>query len=278
MLTYHGLWLAPMALFGAWLGWQKRDAMAMMCMVWVFLLLDFSSTGGIAAIFPFVDRYINPRDLAWGGVLIPFTVLAGGAMMWLWDAYGDGKIRMTYRTSYILNGILALIVLGIVFVRDPLLSIIKPISNFGSQYASYSDTDALYWLKNNTPAESVILNFPTSPETDWTSVISERESVYFPMLPYTFNTADSMATGRALEAFWRNPSDPANADLLRQYGITHVFVPEIITNRASLDTAWRWGTPPAWSFEMSSSVADAPYLERVYGDDNTAQVYRVISE
>ncbi len=278
MLTHHGLWLAPMALFGAWLGWQKRDAMAMMAMVWVFILLDFSSTGGIAAIFPFVDRFINPRDLAWGGVLIPFTILAGGAMMWLWDAYGDGRIRMNYRTSYIMNGILALIVLGVVLVRDPLLNIVKPMTNFPSQYASYSDADALYWLKNNTPAESVILNFPTSPETDWTAIISERESVYFPILPYAFNTADNIATGRALEAFWRNPAAPANADLLRQYGITHVFVPEIITNRASFDSAWRWETPPAWSFEMASSVADAPYLERVYGEDNTAQVYQLTSE
>jgi len=278
MITHHGLWLAPMALFGAWLGWQKRDAIALMCMVWIFILLDFSSTGGIAAIFPFLDRFINPRDLAWGGVIIPFTVLAGGAMMWLWDAYGDGKIRMTYRTSYLINGTLALIVAGVVLMRDPILDAIKPITNFPSQYASHSDADALYWIKNNTPIESLILNFPTSPETDWTSVISERESIYFPMLPYAFNTADSLATGRALEAFWRNPSDPANADLLRQYGVTHIFVPEIIINRASFDVAWRWEKPIAWEFEMSSSVADAPYLERIYGADDTAQVYRLISE
>jgi hypothetical protein len=278
MLTHHGWWLAPMALFGAWLGWQKRESIALLCMVWVFILLDFSSTGGIAALFPFIDRFINPRDLAWGGAIIPYTVLAGLAMMWLWDAYGNGKITVTYRTAYIINGILAIILLGAVALYTPILGAMKPLVTFPNQYATNSDAEALNWIKTNSPTEAVILNFPTSPETDWTATIAEREAVYFPNLPYAFNMDESKTIQTALEAFWRNPSDTTNADLLAQYGITHVFVPEIISNRASFDTAWRWGTPLAWEFEMNSDVADATYLEQVYGTDSSAQVYVLKTE
>ncbi|MCL4253521.1 MAG: hypothetical protein KJ043_07065 [Anaerolineae bacterium] len=273
MLAYHGWWLAPMALYGAWLGWQGRNALAMLCMVWVFLLLDFSSTGGIAAIFPFLDRYINPRDLAWGGVVIPYTILGGHAMMWLWDAYGRNRIKMTYRTAYIINGGVAVIFVALMLLRDPLQNVIQSVIRVSDQYASYDDIQALIWIKENAPAETVILNFPVSPETDWTATIAERQAIYFPMLPYTFGDETTFATQKALEAFWRNPADEANADLLREYGITHVFVPEIIVNRDSFDSMWRWDTPIGWTFEMQSPVADAPYLERVYGEDDSAQVY-----
>jgi hypothetical protein len=273
LLSYHGWWLAPMALYGAWLGWQNRNALAILCVVWIFLLLDFSSTGGIAAIFPFIDRFINPRDLAWGGVIIPYTLLGGIALMWLWDAYGASRLQMTYRTSYFINtGIVILLGLA-TMLRDPLLDVIKPIFNFPSQYATHNDAYALYWIKDNAPKDALILNFPMSPETDWAAIIAERDAIYFPTLPYAFGDNPHLAAQTALKTFWRNPADSANADLLRQYGITHIFVPEIIVNRASFDDAWRWGTPPAWSFEMQSSVADAPYLERMYGADDSAQVY-----
>jgi len=277
MVTNHGLWLAPMALFGAWLGWQKRETIAILCIVWIFLMLDFSSTGGIAALFPFIDRFINPKDLAWGGIIIPYSVLAGGAMLWLWDAYGADKIRMKYRTAYLINGALALILIALVFLRDPLLDVAKPLVNLPNQYTSPADDVALRWINTNAPTETIILNFPVSPETDWAAVIAEREAIYFPSLPYAFGDADSLAIQEALKAFWRNPADPTNADLLRQYGVTHVFVPEIIVNRDSLETAWRWGTPAAWSFDMTSSVDDAPYLELVYGEAGRgAQVYALI--
>lgn len=277
MLSYHGWWLAPMALYGAWIGWQGRHGLAILCAVWIFLLLDFSSTGGIAAIFPFLDRYIDPRDLAWGGVIIPYTILAGYALMWFWDAYGAKRIRMTYRTAYIINGVAAVILGVMMLLRDPLQNIIQSVIRVSDQYASYADIQALIWIKENTPAEAVILNFPTSPETDWAAIIAERRAIYFPLLPYAFGDTTTPIIQKALEAFWRDPADEAHADLLRQYGVTHIFVPEIIVNPNSFNAMWRWDIPIAWSFPMRSQVSDASYLERVYGTDEGAQVYTIKS-
>ena len=76
-------------------------------------------------------------------------------------------------------------------------------------------------------------------------------------------------------AFWRNPADPANAELLRAAGIDFVIVPQIITDPNSINTMLRWREPLTEGYApMESSVSDADYLELVFDQDG-AQVWAV---
>ena len=105
-------------------------------------------------------------------------------------------------------------------------------------------------------------------------MISERDSVYFRPQPFFQGTTAAEAEQQTLLAFWHNPADPANADLLRAAEIGYVIVPQIITNPASIETMVRWRSPLDNIVPMQSAVSDAPYLELVFDQDG-AQVYQL---
>ena len=118
-----------------------------------------------------------------------------------------------------------------------------------------------------------MLNYPAPHEGDWVPVISERDSVYFRPQPFFRGTEAVEAEQAALLAFWRNPADPANADLLRQHNIRYVIVPQLIANPASIETMVRWRVPLE-TVEAQSQVSAAPYLEQVF-EQNGASVWAV---
>jgi hypothetical protein len=181
--------------------------------------------------------------------------------------------------AYALIGVGVILALALFVLSPQLLEFSKGRVGFFGAFASHADVRAMEWLKRNTPEEVRVLNFPgtafdNSHESDWVPVISERDSVYYRWQPFFRGNEASLAEQDALRAFWLDPADPAQADLLREYGIDYVIVPQIVGNRDSFASAWRWNEPFAWAFEMQTSVSDATYLEQVYEDDGAA-VYLV---
>lgn len=278
MVTYHGVWIVPMALWGAWIGWQQRDRAVILAAGWLLLILDFAVTGGIAALVPFITRYTYPLDIARHGPIIPYTILGGFGLLWFWDMVVLPKWgALSYRQAYGVVGVIGLILLGVLALNGPLLTASKQLLNAPGAYASRADIAAMNWLKENTlPEDTRILNFPVKEEGGWVPVIAERDSVYFPSLPFA-RTAPDLTEQDILQAFWENPANPDHAALLRAAEIDYVIVPQIIVNRDSFDEAWRWREPAGWSFSMRSEVASAPYLELVFEQDG-AQVYRVLAD
>jgi hypothetical protein len=111
-------------------------------------------------------------------------------------------------------------------------------------------------------------------QRDWVPVIAERDSVYYRWQPFFRGNEASLAEQERLRAFWDDPADPDNAQLLRDAGIDYVIVPQLVTNPASIDTMFRWGDTWADDIKMRSRVADAAYLQRVFNDGG-AEVYAI---
>lgn len=282
IIVFHGVWTIPAAILGAALSLRQRSQAALLAVGWLALVVDFAALGITEALFPWLPlfRYDYPFSIAWHGPIIPFTILAGTALLWMWDRWFEGRFgERLHNAAYALIGAGGIIALAGFVFSPQILELSKGRVGFFGAFASHADVRAMEWIKNNTPQDARVLNFPgtdfdNSHEGDWVPVISERDSVYYRWQPFFRGTEASLAEQDALRAFWRDPADPAGADLLRAHGIDYVIVPQIVGRPESLAAAWRWNEPFAWAFEMQSSVADAPYLERVY-EDNGAAVYRV---
>jgi len=284
LIFYHGIWTLPAAVLGAWLGLRKRDQAAILAVGWLLLVLDFSTTGLLESLVPWlvapVLRYDYPFSIAWHGPIIPYTILAGSGLLWLWERFFEARFGAAlHRYSYAVLGGLAAILLVALLLNQQILQFSKGRVGFFGAFSSAADVQAMEWLKQNTPADSRILNFPgtafdNSHESDWVAVISERDSIYYRWQPFFRNNEASIAEQDRLRVFWENPADPANAQLLADAGIDYVIVPQLVTNPDSLETLFRWRPPFEGWIEMRSTPADAPYLELVF-DANGAQIYQL---
>ncbi len=282
LFTFHGLWSLPAAIIGAIIGLRERHQATILAAGWLVLVLDFAALGLTETLLPWLPlfRYDYPFSIAWHGPIIPYTILGGMGLLWLWDRLLAARLEpLLARYAYYLLGAGIAGAVALLLLSPQILALSKGRINFFGAFASHADVQAMDWLRENTPPDSRVLNFPgtnfdNSHEGDWVPVISERDSIYFRWQPFFRNLATSRAEQDALRQFWRNPADPANVALLAAYNIDYIIVPQIVGNPDSFATHWRWNTPFAWAFVMRSSVADVDYLELMFEADG-AQVYAV---
>ncbi|MCC6803530.1 MAG: hypothetical protein IT319_11655 [Anaerolineae bacterium] len=272
MITYHGILIVPLALLGAVIGLRRRSQAAILSVVWLILILDFSTTGILPSLFPWLPilRYDYPFSLAWHGPIIPYTILGGTSILWLWDRFAEARLGVLLHRAApaLLVGVSALALVGLA-VSPQIIEISKDQVGFFGAFSSAADVAAMEWIKANTPEDARVLNYPVAHEGDWVPVISERDSVYFRPQPFFHGTESVEAEQQAMLAFWQNPADPANADLLRAANIGYVIVPQIVANPNSIETMVRWRVPVE-EVAMQSPVSDAPYLELVFEQDGAA--------
>lgn len=279
MILYHGLWSLPVAVIGAIRGLRGRDQLTILAVVWLILVLDFSTTGILATLLPWlvapVLRYDYPFSIAWHGPIIPYTILAGQGLLWLWERFGEARFGglLERRATPVLAGMSVVLLIGML-IHEPLLVLSKDKVGFFGAFSSRADVAAMNWIKENTPPETRVLNHPGPHEADWVPVISERDSIYFRPQPFFRGTEAIEAEQQALLPFWKDPADPANAALLANAGVSYVIVPQIVTDPTSIETMFRWRAPFTELTAMDSQVSDAPYLELVF-DDAGAQVYQL---
>jgi hypothetical protein len=283
MVAYHGGIILIPAIIGIIVGLRRRSWLDLMMIVWLILVIDFSSLGILKAIVPWlvapITRYDYPFSIAWHGPIIPYLFLGSQGALWIIDRVGRIRFERWFRAASLpLINIVALIAVLSMLFADPVLSASKrlPVSFFGT-FSSKADVQAMLWLKQNTPASTMILNYPGEQEGDWVPVVSQRNTVYYRWQPFFRGTEKSAAQQKELLAFWRNPSDPANADLLAKYNIQYVIVPQYITDPASIKTMFRWRAPRPQAIADYKAVNGAPFLQLVFDQDG-ARVYKVIYE
>ncbi len=286
MVVYHGVVILPIAVLGAVVGLRRRDQGAILAVGWLVMVLEFSSLGILERLVPGLVapllRYDYPFSIAWHGPIIPYAILGGMGLLWIWDKWFEVRLgKWMPRLSYGVLGTLIVIALVILVFNQQLLSFSKDRVGFFGAFASQADVQAMEWLKENTPADARVLNYTgtqldNSHEGDWVPVISERDSVYYRWQPFFRNNEASLTEQELLRAFWENPADPAHAELLQTAGIDYVIVPQIITNPESITSMFRW-RPPVDLVEMESQVSDAAYLNLVFESEG-AQVYEFITD
>jgi hypothetical protein len=280
MLLYH-LPVVPFALVGAVIGLRRRDPCAILAVGWLIAALDFSTTGVIERLLPgifgIIEKYDYPFSIAWHAPIIPYTILGGIGLLWLWDRFAERRFgARLHRAAPVVLVALSVAIVAVGAAHQPLLAASKGRIGFFGAFSSHADVRAMNWLRENAPQDARILNHPAPHEADWVAVISERDAVYFRPQPFFRGTESIEAEQAALRAFWENPADPAHEALLRDAGIAYVIVPQVIGSPASFETLFRWRRPFTDDYPMQSAVSDAPFLELVYDDDG-AQVYQVRS-
>lgn len=277
MVLYHGVIIVPIALLGAVVGLRRRETMAILSVGWLILALDFSTTGILptllSGILAPVLRYDYPFSIAWHAPIIPYAILGGLALLWLWDRVFEPRFgRALHRVAPVALAAGCVALIAVALLSQPLLAFSKGRVSFFGAFSSADDVAAMEWLRTNTPEDARILNHPGPHEGDWVPVIAERNTVYFRPQPFFRGTETIEAEQEQLMAFWRDPANPDNAELLADAGIDYVIVPQIFTEPAALETMYRWRPPISDVVQMSSDPADAPYLDLVF-DANGAQVY-----
>ncbi|MFQ3567024.1 MAG: hypothetical protein SNJ59_08480 [Aggregatilineales bacterium] len=277
MVVFHGVWIVPIAIWGAVIGLRQRDQIALLCAGWLLMVIDFSATGILPRLFGWalapVLRYDYPFSIAWHGPIIPYTLLGGIALLWLWERLPETtfKQRLHRNAPRLLIGLSLLALLGLVF-NQQLLALSRNFVSFYGAFSSSADVQAMEWIKQNTPPDARVLNHPGPHEADWVPVISERDSVYFRPQPFFRGDEQALAEQARMRAFWEDPANPAHAELLANANIDYVIVPQIVTDPDSIETMFRWRPPFTEELPMASRVDQAPYLELVFDADG-AQVY-----
>jgi hypothetical protein len=279
MILYHGILIVPLAILGAIIGLRKRNQAAILSVGWLILALDFAAFGVVEAIFgeilPQAFRYDYPFSIAWHAPIIPYAILGGLGLLWLYEKLIQPRpalVKTLRRAAPIAFALGIMLLISAVIFSPRLLAASKPVVGFYGAFSSDADVQAMEWLRLNAPEDARILNYSSPHEADWVPVISERDTVYYRPQPFFRGAEDSMAEQERLRAFWQNPADPANLGLLRQAGIDYVLVPQIVGTPESIATMWRWREP--FIEPAQSSVDDAPYLTLVFDADG-ASVYEV---
>lgn len=280
ILVYHGVVIVLLALGGIAIGLRRRNTLDLMMIVWLALVIDFSSVGIVKALAgPLLEpifKYDYPFSIAWHGPIIPYLYLGATALAWLLRRGDRQRTEHWLRLASlpVMNAVALVAVLGIAYPQSILeFSKTMPFMMYGA-FSSEADVAAMRWLAQNSRQDALVLNHPGPQEGDWVPSIAQRNTVYFRPQPFFRNTEQVEAMQDELRAFWRNPSDPANAALLARYGVDYVIVPQIVTRPESLTTMFRW-RPPVPEAVSYRRVEDAPYLELVFERDG-AQVWRVM--
>ncbi len=300
-VIFHGGLIVLLAAFGVALGLLQRNRATLLALGWWLLVLDFGALGVLERAVPGlvapVLRYDYPFSIAWHGPIVPYALAGGIALAWGWRkiavwlgerghvSYDDERggrgslhspapLRVT-AWSLLIAAAAGMILAG-AFHRDIIAASKGRVSFFGA-FASHADVQAMTWLRENTPPDALILNFPGPQEGDWVPVIAEREAIYYRPQPFFQTEGDPLADTvqqAAFRAFWEDPADPTHADLLAEAGVDYVIVPQVVGNPASFAAHVRWQRPFTDAYPRAGEVADAPYLDLAFDADG-AQVYRI---
>lgn len=285
MVIYQGIVIVPLVLLGAIVGLRRRMQVALLAVGWVVVAFDFATIGVLPTVLGTIIapilRYDYPFSIAWHAPIIPYAVLGGIGLLWMWDHWLAARLgRWLHRAAPMLlfAGVIGLLLM-LLFNRA-ILGLSRGIVGVYGTFSSAADVRTMEWLEIHTALDTLILNHPGPHEADWAPVIAERETVYFRPQPFfrdngsgEVGTVDVFSPSQErLLAFWRDPADPAHAELLASAGIDYVLVPQLVGNPDSFASMFRWRTPFIHVVPSSSCVCDAPYLTLVFEEDG-AQVY-----
>jgi hypothetical protein len=284
LLSFGGFIVPVLGVIGLYYSFRRRRKVDVLMLIWFVAVIEFSSIGFLNLLFsnlpvnPFSLLY--PFGIAWHAPIIPFSFLAAMTISaWCSKCSGSAWWRRLERQSNLLLSVLVVLLLLCVALSGPLIRLSKtaPVPLYG-EWSSTDDVKAMLWLKDNTPKDSLVLNFPAGNRTPktyeghWVPVIAERDTVDYRHQVFFFNEHSSLRRVEDLVPVILDPASESSRELVDRYGIDYIIVPQVHTNPEAFSQMLRWR--PAVRVASVSRFSDAAYLELVF-DSNGAQVYRV---
>lgn len=255
MLGWHGLWIAPLAAWGFVLAMRGTVSgsrqIALMSLALMLMSFDLGVTGIVPMLLGSLGATINAEHAAWAGPIIPYTVLGGIGLLWLWDRLQEQQKSLIAQRVPVLMSVLIIVIAILPLLRSAMLDIVH---NAAPQLRVELDQDALAamrWIAQFGDQDALVLNLP---DDDWAASIVEREVIYLPPLPAVVGGEEALARlgdrQDNMATFWENPGTAE--DLLREAGITYVL---------------NWG-------ENLQDLSTVDYLELLF-EQGDAIVYRL---
>lgn len=267
--------IAPVALaaIGLLLALRRRRWFDVWLIGWTIMILEISTFGNLDALSrrTTIDpmQIFYPYGVVWHATLIPVPVLAAMAVCAL-PVKTAGFLK---KPATWVVGSLSVIVITIAagVFSDPIIQFSKGRINITGSLSSKADVQAMQWLRDNTPAEAFILNYPGI-EGDWAPVIAERRTVHFREQLFYLGAQPAWALQERMKVAYLDPASLESEKSIREAGVNYVLVPQVIGKPASFASAQRWRPP--FIEPLHSSFAAAAYLELVQDFDG-AQIWRV---
>jgi hypothetical protein len=279
LVLFQGVLVPLLALAGAVIAARRRWLADVLMLTWLVFIIDFSLFGLLdKALGPTgldVMRYAYPFSIAWHGPILVYAYLAALALDHLLEW------RPLKLSPPLLNGALGavlLLMLLAVLLQGPILSASYPVANLSGAFSSRADLAAMAYLRTEAPSDALVLNYPGPHEAHWLPVIAERESVYFREQPFFSGAEPYYERARALSGVYFDLSQPGAREALHSYGVTHVVIPQIVTQPdafGDMHAMMRWRWPEETLHPLAASPGDIDWLELVFEQDG-ARVYRVL--
>lgn len=270
----NGFIIPVIAALGLWPALRRRDWPSVWLLTWLPPIIEISALGNFnrLSLMTPIDpmQVFYPLGVIWHATIIPLPLLAAlflaPAADWLTARLP--KLNWPALTTATLTLTLALGLAATAFAT-PIVTALRPYIGIVGAVASPADVAAFHWIRENTPADILLLNYPGRYEGQWAPVITERHSVYLRDQLFYLGAADLRDRKLDLEIAYL---DPLNHEAtIRQYGIDYIVVPQSLRNPNA--NVWRWRPP-----DLQTHLSDwrnADYVELVFERDG-AEVYRVL--
>jgi hypothetical protein len=273
LVALNGTLPVVLAAVGLLLALRRRDWFDIWLLGWAVMILEISTFGNLDALSrrTTIDpmQIFYPYGAAWHATIIPVPVLAAMAVAKLPITVAEVFKKPAVWTAASLVVIAIAVAAGL--FGPSIIQFSKGRVGITGSLSSAADVRAMVWLRDNTPDDVFILNYPGI-EGDWAPVIAERRTVHFREQLFYIGAGPAWALQERLRAAYLDPAAPESERLIREAGIDYVLVPQVLGNLASFASAQRWRPP--FVEPLQSPFADAAYLELVQNFEG-AQIWRV---
>jgi hypothetical protein len=249
-LTLPDIWMLPLLLMGILVSWRKQRTLILWSIGWIgmaWLPVDWTYISGGIQIGDAVYRLALT-------LIIPYTLLGGMALLWLFE-HLPRLFRNTLRRTVYLQAVIALFAIPI------WLYFINTAWFDNSITYTKADVAAMQWLMKNAP-NARILNHPTD---KWLMATTGMDTIYAELPSRTLAVQSRFEGNFQPQQFWQAPEN--NSYFLDLYYIDYIILPQWAANPSEQAAEFLSGG--------EDDLANLPFLEVAFEQDG-AVVYRVI--
>jgi hypothetical protein len=253
LVLQQGIWMLPLLLIGAMVGWRKHRTLVLWCVGWVIVAYFFLALPKSL----FYLRWIQSGSAVYRMALIPtipYALLGGIALLWLFERIPQWCRAMLRRTFY-LQAILAL------FAIPAVLYFVINIGFADPKALTRADIATMNWLMENAP-DAHVLNHPTD---NWFVPATGINAIFAEFPSHITTSRNNSAARLELAYSWQVPD--GRLFFLEKYEIDYILVPQWAAHPSEQAAEFLSGG--------EDNLANLPFLEVAFEQDG-AVVYRVL--